>query len=162
MASSITSKGSEVASSKARKGSVAGPSKPRRSLTIAASCHRRVMGCARSARPGLGVPASVGPSRGCWPVDRTLISRIRIRLAFDLGLVGQHRQSLGRRPRSCASCDWSTRNSFVTSPRNDPNVDLAALVSDAMYQGVVQHRYGQIPRVIPRVLRGSSDSTQGV
>jgi hypothetical protein len=71
-------------------------------------------------------------------------ARIRLRVAFDLGLVGRHRTSWSGDPliRTARLVDAEPLRQAL---REDLEVDLAALVSDDMFQTVVQHRFGLIP-----------------
>ncbi len=70
-------------------------------------------------------------------------ARLRVRLAFDLGLVGPHLQgwvgdSLVRVARLIEA------EPLRDLLRSDPGIDLAAIVSDIMYQCVVQPADGYI------------------
>src|SRR6266508_2692979 len=71
-------------------------------------------------------------------------ARIRLRVCFDLGLVEAHRGSwagdvLVRASRLIAA------EPVREALRNEPDADLAAVVSDAMYDLVVRHGYGHTP-----------------
>src|SRR6266508_1272532 len=71
-------------------------------------------------------------------------ARIRLRVCFDLGLVEAHRGSwagdvLVRASRLIAA------EPVREALRTEPDADLAAVVSDAMYDLVVRHGYGHTP-----------------
>ncbi len=71
-------------------------------------------------------------------------ARIRLRVCFDLGLVEAHRGSwagdvLVRASRLIAA------EPVREALRTEPDADLVAVVSDAMYDLVVRHGYGHTP-----------------
>jgi hypothetical protein len=71
-------------------------------------------------------------------------ARLRLRVSFDLGLVEAH-----RRGRTGEVLVRATRlvnaDAAREALRADPDADLVAVVSDAMYQLIERHRLGQIP-----------------
>lgn len=79
-------------------------------------------------------------------------ARIQLRLAFDVGLVARHRHNWSGDPvvRVTRLVDAPPLREVF---RTDPDVDVAALVSNAMFQTVVQHRFGQIPLACYREVR---------
>jgi hypothetical protein len=71
------------------------------------------------------------------------LARIRMRVCFDIGIVQKHRRSWTGEPLVRAARLIEARQLRETLIAR-PNMDLAAVLSDDMYQ-VTRHRAGQIP-----------------
>jgi hypothetical protein len=70
-------------------------------------------------------------------------ARIRLRIAFDLGLLAAHRGSWTGEPviRVARLVDAEAARDLLT---NHVSVDLAVVVSNGLFESVVRHGYGRI------------------
>lgn len=71
-------------------------------------------------------------------------ARIRLRACFDIGLVEAHWRSWTGDPlvRAARLIDARQLREALDA---EPESDLVAVVSDAMYESIVRHRFGHIP-----------------
>lgn len=87
----------------------------------------------------LGLSAGLREHRRC----ASEAARIRLRVAFDLGLVERHQHGWvgDALVRTARLIDAEPLREAL---RSDPSLDLAVVVSDPMYESVVRHGHGFI------------------